>query len=189
MSSFPRPWALCGGWAVDSWLGYESRDHHDTDLAAFEADQLAVYEHMAAWQLIGHDDHVADDSEEIWNGRRLHLPAHIHARSQDGFELEFHLNEAFRGNWVFSHEPRVALPLHQCVEQSPWGVPAVVPEVILYYKALPPGWRGSRPQLRPHDESDCQMLLPHLDQTRRMWLRDAVACVDQSHPWLPRLVV
>jgi Aminoglycoside-2''-adenylyltransferase len=45
MSGFRPKWALCGGWAVDAWLGQQTRDHHDIDLAAFEHDQVAIYNH------------------------------------------------------------------------------------------------------------------------------------------------
>lgn len=188
MSSFTPKWALCGGWAVDAWLGHETRDHHDVDVAVFEDDQRAIHHHMAGWELTGHDDAVADDSKDPWNGRHLFLPAHIHARAHDGFELEFHLNERLGSAWIFNRQPCVSMPLSRCVGKSTWRVPAVVPEVILYYKALPPGWRGTRPELRPHDHRDFSLLLPLLKATQREWIRHAITMVDPGHSWLSRLV-
>jgi hypothetical protein len=79
------------------------------------------------------------------------------------------------------------MPLRQCVAPSMWGVPVVVPEVILYYKALPPGWRGSRPALRPHDHSDFALLLPILNKTQREWIRHAISTMDPGHSWLSML--
>lgn len=187
MSGFPGDWALCGGWAVDAWLGRENREHQDVDIAVFHDDQSALYAHTAGWKLIGHDDEVPDDSDEPWNGRTLTFPAHIHARGDDGFELEFHLNERAGDAWLFSREPLVSLPLRQCVRPSPWGIRAVVPEVIVYYKALPPGWRGSRPELRPHDQGDLFLLLPLLDRAQRDWVHDAISRTDPGHPWLAEL--
>ena len=81
MSAFPAPWALCGGWAIDAWLGRQTRDHGDVDICVFIQDQRALFDHLAGWQLIGHDNHVDDDSSEPWDGRQLCHPAHIHARS------------------------------------------------------------------------------------------------------------
>jgi hypothetical protein len=188
MSGFAPQWALCGGWAVDAWFGRETRKHLDVDVAVFHDDQFAVYNHMAGWELIGHDDEVAEDSKESWHGRQLVLPAHIHAHAHDGFELEFHLNERIDGAWVFSREPPVFMPLAECVRPSRWGVPAVVPEVILFYKALPPGWRGSRPELRPHDHSDFSLLLRLLNKAQRGWVAHAISSIDARHPWLPQLV-
>ena len=41
MGTLGRPWALCGGWAVDAWLGRVTREHLDVDLSVFEEDQAA----------------------------------------------------------------------------------------------------------------------------------------------------
>jgi len=188
MSTFRPKWSLCGGWAVDAWLGRQTRDHADLDIAVFQDDQQAIFDHLAGWQLIGHDNHVEDDSSEPWDGRRLDLPAHIHARSHDGFNLEVNLNKRSGRDWVFSREPRITMPLRRCAQQSAWGLPVVVPEVILFYKANPPAWRDlTRPDLRPHDELDFLALLPHLTEKQCYWLREAISLVHPGHPWLTQL--
>ena len=51
MASFPADWYLCGGWGVDAWLGRQTRDHHDIEVAIFTEDQPAVFEHIAGWGL------------------------------------------------------------------------------------------------------------------------------------------
>ena len=187
MSTFRPRWYLCRGWAVDSWLGRQTRDHADLDFAVFQDDQHTLFDHLAGWQLIGHDDNVADDSSEPWDGRRLDLPAHIHARSDDGVHLDIQVNERSGRDWIFSREPRITLPLRRCAQQSPWGLPTAGPEVILFYKANPPRWRdGLRPALRRRDERDFLALLPHLTEEQRSWLRDAISLVHPGHPWLPQ---
>jgi len=188
MSSFRPNWSLCGGWAADAWLGRQTRDHADIDITVFQDDQRAIFDHLAGWQLVGHDNHVADDSSEPWDGRTLDLPAHIHARSHHGFNLEVLLNERSGRDWIFSREPRVTMPLRRCAQQSAWGLSTVVPEVILFYKANPPAWRDlPRPNLRPHDELDFLALLPHLTENQRNWLWEAISFVRPGHPWLTQL--
>ncbi len=188
MFTFKPEWFLCGGWAADAWLGVQTREHKDIEVTVFQEDQLALFEHLAGWPLVGHDDNVADDSSEPWNGRRLDTPAHIHARPGDGFDFEVILNERSGSEWVFSHEPRITLPLSRCTGQSAWGLPAVEPEVILYYKALPPPWRnGPRAAIRRRDERDLVAMLPRLMEAQRSWLGEAISHVDPGHPWLARL--
>ena len=191
MSTFGATWCLCGGWAVDAWLGRLSRDHVDVDIAVFLEDQRAFFEHMAGWQLVAHDTQVDGGTAEPWNGRPLVLPAHIHARSPEaglplpnrvdnaagqGFGLDVQINERSGDDWIMSREPRISLPLDDAVRQSSWGVPTVVPEVLLFYKAS---------GLRRRDKLDFLALLPHLTQEQSDWLRSAISLI--GHPWLSQL--
>ncbi len=187
MSTFRPTWSLCGGWAVDAWLGRQTRDHADVDISVFADDQHVLFDHLASWQLVAHD---LDDTHQPWDGRHLDLPNHIQARldaderltdrldasAQQGFGLDIQLNERSGSDWIFSREPRITVPLRRCVRQSGWGLPTLVPEVVLFYKAKEP---------RPHDELDFLALLPYLTQEQRDWLRSAISLV--GHPWLAQL--
>jgi hypothetical protein len=42
MSSFPRPWFFCGGWALDLFLGKVTRPLHDVEIGVFRQDQAAT---------------------------------------------------------------------------------------------------------------------------------------------------
>jgi len=191
MSTFRPWWSLSGGWAVDAWLGRLSRDHGDVDIAVFLDDQRALLDHLVGWELIAHDPNVAGNTSEPWDGRPLDLPAHIHGRlrdarsptpdrldapAQQGFGLDVQINERSGDDWIFSREPRVTMPLHQAVRQSEWGLPTLVPEVLLFYKAS---------ELRRRDKLDFLALLPHLTQEQRDWLRSAISLL--GHPWLAQL--
>ncbi len=191
MSTYRPKWALCGGWAVDAWLGRETRDHGDIDISVFQDDLSAFFEHMAGWQLVAHDTQVDGGTAEPWNGRPLVRPAHIHARSLEaglplpnrvdnaagqGFGLDIQIDERSNGDWILRRKPRISLPLPSCVQQSSWGLPTVVPEALLFYKAS---------GLRRRDKLDFLALLPHLTDEQRDWLRNAISLV--GHPWLTRL--
>src|SRR5206468_5139111 len=84
MSTYRSAWAFAGGWAVDAWLGRLTRDHGDVDIAVFENDRGALFEILAGWQLIAHEETMANQGgAELWDGRRLSVPAHIHVRSPE----------------------------------------------------------------------------------------------------------
>ena len=200
MSAFRRRWFLCGGWAVDAWLGRQTRDHQDVDISVFEDDQRALFDHLSGWHLIAHDS-VTPDSTESWDGRRLERPAHGHASlsldavsawvsepaaQHDGFELEVILNERSGREWIFSVDPRLILNLRRCIQRSSWGLPTAVPEILCFYKAT--AYFGFKDvKERPQDESDFLELLSLLSSTRRKWLREAIARVQPDHPWLAQL--
>jgi hypothetical protein len=187
MSTFAAPWALCGGWAVDAWLGRQTRSHQDIDIVVFQEDQRALFDHLAGWAMVAHGPHVQADTDERWDGRHLELPAHVHipaefafdggrVYSKDGFTLEAILNERSGSDWVLSREPTISRELSTCVQQSAWGLPTVVPEVALFFKSL---------DLRRRDKADFSALLPLLTREGRDWLREAIARV--GHPWLAEL--
>ena len=43
------PWWICGGWAVDLWLGRTTRPHADTDVGCFRCDLPDMLEAMTGW--------------------------------------------------------------------------------------------------------------------------------------------
>jgi hypothetical protein len=176
MSTFGGMWSLCGGWAVDAWLGRHTRDHKDIDIAVFQDDLNVLLDHLADWQLSAHD-RVDPDSTEQWDGRRLYLPAHVHAR-HEGADLDFQINERSGEDWLLSREPRIALDLRRCAAKSVWGLPTLVPEVILFYKAQ---------EVRGQDETDFLALLPHVAEGQVKWLRGGIAEMEPGHPWLAQL--
>jgi hypothetical protein len=191
MANFDRPWSLCGGWAVDAWLGRVTRDHGDIDISVFGEDQRALSDHLRDWQLLAHDADLPEGDGSWWDGRRvLALPAHIHARPDEGgdipgdgiarpehgFDLDIQIDARDRGEWILSREPLITVPLESAVAPSPWGVPAAVPEVLLLFKAR---------DLRRRDHRDFQALLPRLTTAQTAWLFDAIGRLP--HPWLTHL--
>jgi hypothetical protein len=192
MSAFDRPWSLCGGWAIDAWIGHQTRNHGDIDISIFADHQQALRTYLDGWQLVAHDANVAGDTGEAWNGRRLDPPAHIHAHppgpdemperlnaaSQQGFIFEFQIDDGVDGGWVLNRDPRVTLPVKDAVRVSPWGVPAAVPEVLLFFKAG---------ETRRRDHEDFLRILRHLSRQQSAWLADAIAAVHPGHGWLTQL--
>ncbi len=199
MSAFRPSWCLCGGWAIDAWLGRQTRDHGDVDISVFHDDQRALFEHLAAWELIAHDARVPGNSTELWDGRLLVLPAHIHAgtdreavstwvsnpraKLDDAFKLEIVIDSRYRRRWIFRDQPRISRPLHGCIRQSSWGVPTATPEVLLFYKATAYFGTGLGDERR-QDQADFEALLPRLSRGQRTWLWQAISILHADHPWL-----
>jgi hypothetical protein len=199
MSGFPAPWSLCGGWAVDAWLGRKSRDHGDVDMSVFAGDQRALFKYLDGWQLLAHDAAwEANDDERWWDGRRrLTAHSHIHARppeltgpmpnggiakEEDGFSLEFYIDDRSGDDWVLLREPRISMPVRSAVRESPWGLPTIAPEALLFFKA---GGASGIDWPRRRDKLDFNALLPELTPEQREWLRHAIA--KTGHPWLRQL--
>ena len=175
MTSFKAPWFLIGGWAVDAWLGRQSRDHGDVDIGYFRDSERAVFRHLAGWHMAAHDSPDADH-DDPWDGHVLDFPAHIHARKPDWPELDLNANEREGDQWIINREPRMAVRIGDAVRESGWGLPTLTPEVVL--------WHKGRADIRERDHHDFAALLPLLDGRQRAWLADALPAISPVHPWL-----
>jgi DNA-binding transcriptional LysR family regulator len=51
MEGFGRPWCIAGGWAIDLFLGRQTRPHKDVEIAIFRDDQRRLFEHLAGWTI------------------------------------------------------------------------------------------------------------------------------------------
>ena len=125
-----------------------------------------------------------EDHEGEWNGRPLEGPGHIHATSSDGFTLEVLLAAHSQDRWILRERPNVTFPSAASVRTSDWGVPTVVPEVLLFYKATAYFADEQMTERTERDERDFRALVPMLTTDRLAWLREAVADVVPGHPWL-----
>lgn len=200
---FGTPWFLCGGWAADAWLGRQTRDHGDVDIAVFHRDHHAIFEHFAGWALVAYDPNVPDDTAEPWNGRHLDLPAHVHVPTRESplvtstalthtaFEFEFLLNDGSDGHCVLSRDLDVVVPLERCMRPSSWGLPTAAAEVVLFFKAggglTVTEMRTANTLFRHRDEQDFFALLPTLSEAQRSWLRESIGKIRPEHPWLVHL--
>jgi Aminoglycoside-2''-adenylyltransferase len=182
-AAFEPTWCLCGGWAVDAWIGRQTRAHRDLDVAVFQEAQGALFQHLDGWRLIGHETPDAEH-QDPWDGRSFEVGAHIHASANDGFELDVQIEERSGDGWLLTREPRIQVPIARFAERPAWDLPTVAPEIILFYKAIGSKPRDPSERPRPRDEEDLGLLLPHLLDEQRRWLRDAVSRVEPGHPWL-----
>jgi hypothetical protein len=181
MGDFPRPWWVAGGWAIDLWLGEVTREHADLEIGLLRDDQLALRDHFSGWLV----DRVVGDGPlarwvELPTGERVDLPEfQLRFRlPADGRVFEVFLNDLDAGEWVSRRHPTVRLPLGELVCRSPRGLPLIVPEVQLLYKAK---------YHREKDEHDFQLARSRLTLRQRSWLRRRLLEYHPGDPWLAGL--
>lgn len=178
MGGFGGPWCVAGGWALDLFLGHDTRPHADLELAVFRQDQARLRSQLHGWTYTV----SVDGRREAWHrGDWLELPLHeIHAYSPEEprRSIEFLLNERDDANWVFRRSPAIALPLDRAIVNTEFRVAALCPEIVLLFKAACP---------RAKDEADFQAACEVLGDERRLWLRSALLSCHPDHPWIPSL--
>ncbi len=179
LCGFARPWWICGGWALDLFLGRETRRHEDLDVAVLRKDQLALFQHLHSWDL-----HYATPGHKLepWDGRHLELPLHgvwarRSAEPNASWTCEFLLNEEHDGEWVFRRDHAVRRPL-QAIGDQRNGIPFLRPEIVLLYKSN---------EASPKNNADFAAVNPHLSHEASLWLRAAVERCHARHPWIQEL--
>ena len=175
----PVVWWVAGGWAVDAFLGYQSREHGDLDVTILRRDQLTVQGHLANWEL-----HAAVGGGKLspWQAG-YELPPAVHdvwcRRDKTApWSLQLMLDKAEGDEWFFRRDDRVHRPLGSLIRRVD-GIPYLAVEVQLLHKA------------RDHDlaknAADFRSCVPRLRADEKLWLTDALKVAHPGHVWITSL--
>ncbi|MEX1252714.1 MAG: amino acid transporter [Dehalococcoidia bacterium] len=180
-AGYPERWWIAGGWSIDLFLGNQTRQHGDIDIAVLRDEQRLLRAHFSDWDMqVAHDGKLSP-----WqDGDRLAAPRHqfwARPRTDGRWALEFLLEDREDGDWLFRRDPRVRLPIDQLGRTTQDGVPYVCPEVSLLYKAKHADVE--------RNTNDFDAVLPRLDDRQRAWLRSALELAHPGHLWIADLAV
>jgi hypothetical protein len=178
MRDFKPSWFIAGGWAIDLFLGKETRAHQDIEIAIFRKDQTALHDYFDGWLL----QKIVNGKQVVWDrGERLILPTHEISCFNETVQppqIEILLNESTETEWLYRRNQKIRRSLFKIQLESSSGVKFLCPEVVLLYKSKNP---------RAKDKQDFQAVVKHLDAEQREWLKDAIQMCDREHLWLRSL--
>ncbi|MFG1945746.1 nucleotidyltransferase domain-containing protein [Nonomuraea sp. NPDC048826] len=167
------PWCVAAGWALDLFRGGQSRPHHDLEIA-IPASAFSDIRHRfpeLAFDAVG--------SGWVWPDADAEALAVTHQTwVRDPASGQF-LFDVFRephedGTWIYRRDERLRLPYDAIMERTADGIPYLIPELALLFKAKAP---------RPQDQADFDGVLPLLGPTRRDALRGWLELFHPGHPW------
>jgi len=178
LSGVDAPWHVVGGWAVDLWLGRQTRRHSDLEIGVPRRYLSRMRAHLAGFELF-----VAGDGRVSPVHAAADVPAGHHQvwvleRSVPAWRVDLMLQPGDGSEWVFRRDERVRRPYAEMVGVTPQGVPYLRPEGVLLFKAR---------HRRPKDEADLAAALPRLEAGARAWLVEALELVHPGHPWITAL--
>ena len=171
--SAPFPWFVAGGWALDLFVGKNTRTHSDLDLGILRQDQRALQNFLVGWDLEKAINGVFHPWKE---GEELNLPVHeIHAKHRDLGEVEILIAESSDTDWLYRRDTRVKRKLSRAILPTNFGFSILAPEIVLLFKSKKP---------QPKDEADFKNVLPSLSSDQRNWLRESLKVSDMRQGWL-----
>lgn len=80
--------------------------------------------------------------------------------------------------WICRRDPSIRLPYRQIIAHTADGIPYLVPELVLLFKAK---------RVRDKDQADFARTVPRMSPTGRATLAELLARVHPGHPWLADL--
>jgi hypothetical protein len=167
-------WAIAGGWAIDLWLGEQTRDHHDVEVVVRRRDQQVVHAALSAdWELFALDP--PGGGWRPWSGVPIDAPAfQLQARSSSG-EFDVFTEAVDDNQWQFRRDDRITTRSDRVIVRSTSGIPIVRPEIQLLYMAK---------STEPKNQSDFEVVKPDLPPDAAAWLKDALQITLPGHDWL-----
>ncbi|GAA2109393.1 hypothetical protein GCM10009759_50010 [Kitasatospora saccharophila] len=177
LEGLAAPWYVAAGWALDLFLGEQTRPHGDLEVAvpADAFGELRSHLPELAFDAVGRGLTWPDAGPEALAATRQ-----TWARDPASGRYRFDVfREPHDGDtWICRRDEELRLPYHRIVERTADGIPYLRPELVLLFKA------GAT---RDKDRADFERVLPRLDRTRRADLARWLRGTHPGHEWLERL--
>lgn len=200
-----RPWdyAFCGGWAIDLFLGRQTRRHSDVDLLAYWPDRDRMIEDMKAlgftvYEMLGGG--LAHRITDVRVQRRIKrnifcirqgcdlvrlkeagepeifaIDFRRIGQTQPDF-LEFLFNDRTPEEFLYARDPSIRRDRRKAI-LSTGGIPYLTPELCLLYKSTDIQREGY--------QQDCEQAAARMDSEQKARLAGALARLyPQGHPWI-----
>jgi hypothetical protein len=178
LATISVPWCVVGGWAIDLFLGAQTREHEDLEIAILR-EHFSQVRHT----LSGFVFHVVGDGEVRRLPDAVEPPRDKHQNwvldtTAMAWRVDVMLEPGYPSTWVFRKDEAIRAPRPFMVQRTSDGIPFLGPHGALLYKAK---------AARPKDEADLARCLPRLADDQRAWLAAALERAHPGHPWLDRL--
>jgi hypothetical protein len=210
-------WLVCGGHAIDLFVGRETRGHKDLDIALFQEQRALAVKYLLekGWRVFEPDSgalyeitHLNADKQlksNLWcmtrNNTNYKLSSlgsnrfnvkqlNKEQKKLDYIELLFNTHED--GFFIYRRNPNILRSL-ALYKMAYAGIPFLSPEIVLLYKSsfvqkLTQG-TPEQPQTYIQDyRHDFSVCLPLMDDEQKQWLKKALETeYMDGHEWLQSL--
>jgi hypothetical protein len=161
LAGVTAPWYVAGGWAIDLFLGRQTRVRDA--LADYEFDVVGS---GLRWPLDSPAFHVM---HQTW----------VRERDTGVYRADVFREPERDAAWVCRRDASISLPYERLIRRTGDGIPYLVPEVGLLFKA--------KRAAEPRNRADFAVTADVLDDDAAGWLRRALQRVHPGHAWIEAL--
>ena len=196
-------YAICGGFAVDLFLGYESRKHGDIDILAYWNDRNAIILYMQSkgyevYEMLGGGKahHITDINVQKYEKRNIFCMmkdcelVHLYPTDeQEIYDIEFihigqtklnfieflfnHKDETY---FLYARNKEIKRELNKAILYEN-GTRYLAPELLLLYK--------STDTERDGYQQDFELSISKMSQEQKQWLNSSLKIMNpDGHKWL-----
>lgn len=171
------PWYVAGGWALDLFLGRQTRRHADLEIAIPAADFGQISGLFPGYVFDG------VGQNQLWENATPEVIAATHQTWLRDPASGDYLVDVMRephegGTWICRHTPTIRLPYDEVICRTAEGIPYLAPELALLFKAK---------HARPKDQRDFEGVVPELSRAQRERLAGLIGGGYPEHLWLAEL--
>lgn len=125
-------WAVAGGWAIDLFLGKQTRNHEDIDIIVKREDQFEVQRALKDWELWVADppgtlrpwrksEFIGKGLQDIWCRRSRNDP----------WQIQVMLYDVENGDWIFKRDKSIRRPLNDVLIDTEEGYSLLVTRPVM----------------------------------------------------------
>ncbi|MCA7938691.1 nucleotidyltransferase domain-containing protein [Burkholderia cepacia] len=164
------PWCVAGGWALDLWHGFQTREHSDLEFTILRENfsrflhafsDLEFYTaHAGVVERLPADQNPPSEVMQFWG----------FDRAAECWRIDMMIEPGTNESWAYKRNPSFKRPRAEMVMRTADGIPYLNPSAVLLFKAR---------DRRAKDQQDFERALPKLPLNERAWLK---GCLDVLHP-------
>lgn len=196
-------YAFCGGFAIDLFLGYESRLHGDIDILAYWKDRNKIIEYMwslgfAVYEMLGDGKahHITDINIQFIKKRNIfcikedcdfvrltettekdiYLVEVIPTIQRKMNFIEFLFNDRTDEHFLYARNHDIKRDLNKSILYVE-NIPYLAPEICLLYKSTDTERKGY--------QQDYDLAISKMDDEQKKWLSESlVVLYPNGHKWI-----
>jgi len=179
LSDACRPWCIVGGWALDLWHGYQTRDHEDLEFAILRDDFNTFRQALKGMEFYTAGDGIVEYLPADENPPTAISQIWCQDVKERCWRVDMMIEPGTLDTWAYKRNPAIVWPRAEMVNRTSDGVPYLKPAAVLLFKAM---------HRRIKDEIDFENALPKLAVSERAWLKNCLEATHPGHEWTEMLL-